>query len=632
MTDTDTDTTVHSHGKLRRDVGPVGLLFAGIGSIIGSGWLFGAFTASGLAGPAALLSWVIAGFMILLIALCYAELGPMFPITGGVVRYPHLVWGSFASYSLGWITWISAAAVPAIEVEGALQYATRYADFTTKHVVHGEKTYTLTPLGLAAAILLLAVFVVVNYYGVRLFSQINNVLVWWKLAIVVLVIATFLILAFAGHNSMGGTANYTSHGFAPYGSHGVFIAISTAGITFSFLGFRQGIELAGESSNPRRNIPIAVIGSVLITGLLYVLLQVAFTMGVPAPALAKSGSWQNLSFTNDFGPLAAISSLAGATWLAYLLYADAIISPADTGFIYTTVSSRISYAMGRNRNAPSVFARTNSAGVPVAGLFLTFVVGIVLFLPFPSWQQLVGFITSATVISFGSGPLVLTRVAPRAGRPAATVPALRRPTDPVPRLLQLQHDRVLGRLVGEQEAVHHRPDRLRRAGGLPFHRRPFGQAGAGLAGRFLGAALVRRHGADQLAGRPQLASGRVQLGVPDQPGVLRGHLPARGVGAPTPCRDRSPHRRRRARVERGGVERDARRTEFRPGRRSAGAVGIGDRRPAVGVAIHLMAADEHPLGAVQHVERVAGPHHHVAVLALGQRTDPVVEAEDAAPG
>ena len=419
MVATETETRTSSDGALRRDVGPIGLLFAGIGSIIGSGWLFGAFTASGLAGPAALLSWMIAAVMILLIGLCYAELGPMFPISGGVVRYPHLVWGSFASFSLGWITWISAAAVPAIEVEGALQYATRYAHFTTKHIVAGEKTYTLTALGLVVAILLLAVFVVVNYFGVRLFAQINNVLVWWKLAIVVLVIATFLILALAGHHSMGGTSNYTSHGFAPYGSHGVFIAISTAGITFSFLGFRQGIELAGESSNPKRNIPIAVIGSVLITGLLYVLLQVAFTLGVPGGALDKSG-WAGLSFTNDFGPLAAISTLAGASWLAYLLYADAIISPGDTGFIYTTVSSRVSYAMGRNGNAPSMFARTNSRGVPVAGLFLTFVVGMVLFLPFPSWQQLVGFITSATVISFGSGPLVVSvmrRELPERDRP-----------------------------------------------------------------------------------------------------------------------------------------------------------------------------------------------------------------------
>jgi amino acid transporter len=405
--------------RLNRHVGPVGLLFAGIGSIIGSGWLFGAFNASLTAGPAAVFSWAIAGVMILLIALAYAELGPMFPISGGVVRYPQLVWGSFASFSLGWITWISTAAVPAIEVEGALQYATKYADFTTKHTVKGEPTYTLTGLGLVAAIVLLAVFVVVNYYGVRLFAQINNVLVWWKLIIIALVVVTFLVLAFAG-DSMGGTSNYTSHGFAPDGTHGVFLAISTAGITFSYLGFRQGIELAGESSNPKRNVPLAVIGSVLITGVIYVLLQVAFTMGVPASALDKSHGWSSLSFANDFGPLAAISTLAGATWLAYLLYADAIISPADTGFIYTTASARVSYAMGRNRNAPSVFGQINQRGVPVAGLVLTFVVGLILFLPFPSWQQLVGFITSATVISFGSGPLVvaaLRRDLPDAERP-----------------------------------------------------------------------------------------------------------------------------------------------------------------------------------------------------------------------
>lgn len=401
-----TEAVVHEEHKLKRHVGATGLLFAGIGSIIGSGWLFGAFRASGLAGPAALFSWAIAAVMILLIGLTYAEIGPMFPISGGVVRYPHLVWGSFASYSLGWITWISAAAVPAIEVEGALQYATKYAAFTSPHVVNGEKTYTLTALGLVTAVILLAVFVAVNYFGVKLFTQINNVLVWWKLFIIVLVIVVFLVLALAGHK-MGGPSNFTSHGFAPFGTHGIFIAISTAGITFSFLGFRQGIELAGETDNPKRNIPLAVIGSVLITGIIYVVLQVAFTMGVPAGNLNSSHGWGGLQFANDFGPLAAISTLAGASWLAYLLYADAIISPADTGLIYTTVSSRVSYAMGKNGNAPAVLARNNKQGVPVIGLFLTFVVGLILFLPFPSWQQLVGFITTATVISFGSGPLVL---------------------------------------------------------------------------------------------------------------------------------------------------------------------------------------------------------------------------------
>ncbi|MFI5085780.1 MAG: APC family permease [Actinomycetales bacterium] len=405
--------------KLKRHLGPVGLLFAGIGSIIGSGWLFGAFNASVIAGPSAIFSWLIAGGMILLIGLCYAELGPMFPISGGVVRYPHLVWGSFASYSLGFITWISSAAVPAIEVEGALTYATKYGHFTNPHIVNGDKVHTLSPLGLLVAVILMAIFVVINAYGVRLFAQINNVLVWWKLAIIILVIVVFLVTAFAT-TTMGTIGNFTSHGFAPAGPAAVFTAISTAGITFSYLGFRQGIELAGETSNPKRNIPIAIIGSVGITSVIYALLQVAFTMAVPADLLAKHGGWANLAFVDDFGPLAALSTMAGLTWLAYLLYADAIISPADTGLVYTTIASRVSYAMGRNANAPRWLAKNNKHGVPYWSLLVTFAVGLVMFLPFPSWQQLVGFITSATVISFGSGPLVmacLRRQMPERERP-----------------------------------------------------------------------------------------------------------------------------------------------------------------------------------------------------------------------
>src|SRR3954467_10081221 len=87
--------------QLKRHVGIVGLLFASVGSIIGSGWLFGALDASTQAGPAAVVSWALGGVMILLIALTYAELGTMFPLSGGVVRFPHLAFGSFASYTSG---------------------------------------------------------------------------------------------------------------------------------------------------------------------------------------------------------------------------------------------------------------------------------------------------------------------------------------------------------------------------------------------------------------------------------------------------------------------------------------------------------------------------------------------------
>ena len=260
---------------LRRHVGVVGLLFASVGSIIGSGWLFGALNAAQQAGPAATLSWALGGVLILLIALVYAELGTMFPLSGGVVRYPHMSFGSFASYTSGWITWVAVATTAPIEVLGALQYATKYARFTTPHCVsacgsHDAVTvHTLTPLGYVAAVVLMALFVVVNYFGIRWFARLNNVLVWWKLVIITLVAVAFLVTAFHG-------GNFGSHGFAPSGVHGVFSAIATGGVVFSYLGFRQGIELAGETDNPRRNVPLAVIGSVLLTSVIYVLLQVAF--------------------------------------------------------------------------------------------------------------------------------------------------------------------------------------------------------------------------------------------------------------------------------------------------------------------------------------------------------------------
>jgi amino acid transporter len=399
-------------GNLKRDVGLIGLLFASVGSIIGSGWLFGAMTAAQTAGPAALLSWLFGMVMILMIALTFAELGTLFPVSGGPARYPHIAFGSFASYTSGWILWVACATVAPIEVEGALQYATKYAPFTTEHCLSGcsgaepEIVHTLTTLGYVTAVILMALFVVVNYIGVRWFAKVNNVLVWWKLAIITLVIITFFLTEFHG-------SNFTSKSFMPYGWEGVFTAIATSGIIFSYLGFRQGIELAGETSNPRKYVPIAVVGSVVLTGVIYIGLQIAFIGSLDPKDF--SGGWAKLNFENDFGPLAAVATALGLGWLATLLYVDAIISPADTGLIYTTTTSRVSYAMGRNGNAPRQLAKASDRGVPVIGLAVAFVLGLIVFLPFPSWQQLVGFITSATVLSFASGPLVtgaLRRTAP----------------------------------------------------------------------------------------------------------------------------------------------------------------------------------------------------------------------------
>jgi amino acid transporter len=389
---------------LRRDIGRIALLYAGIGSIIGSGWLFGAFKAAAIAGPSAILSWAIGAIMIMLIGLTYAELGPMFPVSGGVARFPHYSFGSATSFVAGWITWLAAASVAPVEVEAALNYASNnIGGLAHLSKAAGDNPVLTFPLGYVVGCLAMAFFVWVNFRGIRWFARLNNPIVSWKLLVISIVVVAFLVTRFrAGNFSDFG-------GFAPGGVHGIFEAIATAGIVFSFLGFRQGVELAGETDNPSRNIPFAIIGSVAITALIYVLLQVAFIGAAPVGGSGglRAVGWAKLSFANDFGPLAGIAQLIGLSWLATVLYIDAVVSPGDTGLIYTTVTARISHAMARNRNVPSTFERTTSEGAPISGLILAFIVGMIFFLPFPGWQKLIEFITSATVLSFGTGPLVL---------------------------------------------------------------------------------------------------------------------------------------------------------------------------------------------------------------------------------
>src|SRR5947209_19476870 len=112
--------------KLRRDIGLVGLMFCSVGSIIGSGWLFGALNASLVAGPAALISWILGGAAVLLLAVIHAELGGMYPVAGGSARFPHYAFGSMVGFAAGWFAFLGAVTTAPIEVEAALQYASNY--------------------------------------------------------------------------------------------------------------------------------------------------------------------------------------------------------------------------------------------------------------------------------------------------------------------------------------------------------------------------------------------------------------------------------------------------------------------------------------------------------------------------
>jgi amino acid transporter len=409
-------TTAAEHARsssgLLREIGLVGLLWASMGSIIGSGWLFGAQKGLMTAGPAAVISWVIGGVAILVLALVHAELGAMYPVSGGSARFPHYAFGGFAGASFGWFSWLQCATVAPIEVSAMILYAGHY-DFA-QGWLHDDGT--LTTSGLVVAVVLMFLVSSVNYLGIRALALTNSVATWWKVGVP---LATIFIVAIVGGFH---TANFTAaNGFNPDGAHGILAAVSTSGIIFSYLGFEQADQLAGESNNPKRDIPVAVIGSIVLGLIIYIALQVVFIGALPSSAIG--GTWDQMGsglYTAFTGPWAELASLVSLGWLAGILYFDAIISPGGTGLIYTAASARVSYGLSRNGYVPTIFERLSARGVPWFGVLFAFVVGCICFLPFPSWQSLVGLITSASVLMYAGAPLsfgVFRRRLPEAERP-----------------------------------------------------------------------------------------------------------------------------------------------------------------------------------------------------------------------
>lgn len=380
---------------LRREIGLIGLLWASEGSIIGSGWLYSAQKALVAAGPAALISWGVAAVAIIALAFVHAELGGMFPVAGGTARYPHYAFGGAAGASFGWFTWLQAVTVPPIEVQAMIGYAQHYtwAD-SWQH-----KDGTLTGYGILVAVLLMAVFTAVNFLGIQKLAAVNNAATWWKVGVPLL---TIFVLAFTHFHSSNFTAE-SGGGFMPFGAHGVMSAVSTSGIIFALLGFEQAIQLAGESRDPKRDIPRATILSILIGAAIYIMLQVVYIAALPAATFAAG--WAHLDYKNISGPFAGLATLVGLGWLAAILYIDAIVSPGGTGLIYTTSTSRITYGLSRNGYIPVQYEHVNRRGVPWLGMITAFVAACVCFLPFPSWQQLVSFITSASVLMYAGAPL-----------------------------------------------------------------------------------------------------------------------------------------------------------------------------------------------------------------------------------
>jgi amino acid transporter len=398
---------------LERGVGFIGLLWASETSIIGSGWLFGALGAAVIAGPSAILGWVVGSVIILVLALVHAELGGLFPVSGGTSRFPHYAFGSFAGATFGWASYLQAASVAPIEVLAAVEYLSS-AHWARKffHITAsaGAAGGTLHGLGYLAAAVLLLLFVLINLFGIKWFARINNAIVSWKILVPVVTVIILLI----GHFHSSNFGHLGGGFFTHHGAIKNILLTLPAGIIFSLLGFEQAVQLGGESRNPGRDLPRAVILSMLIGGALYILIQIAFIGGLNPSVLAHNGGWTGLATSSSAtagklasAPFYTLVSIAGVSWLATVLQIDAVVSPGGTGLMYETASARLSFGLSKNGFLPESFEQVSASRVPVFGVIVATVVGILFLLPFPSWAKLVGIVTSASVFMYAGAPVAL---------------------------------------------------------------------------------------------------------------------------------------------------------------------------------------------------------------------------------
>ncbi|MBC3495703.1 APC family permease [Pseudomonas sp. SWRI100] len=391
-------------GSYKRRIGPISLLYTAIGSIIGSGWLFGSYQAAQLSGPAAILAWVIGAVVMIAIALTYTEMGVMFPDSGGMVRYPQYSHGSLLGFIGAWAIWLALVAVVPIEAVASVQYLASWPyPWAQSLATDGA----LNTYGLLCCCLLIMVYFGLNYWGVKLFLRASNAITIFKL--VVPLFTAVALLSSGYHTENFGLSSMEA--FAPNGWNAVLTTVAVSGIVFSYNGFQAPISMAGEAKNPKFSIPFALIGSLLITMVIYVMLQVAF-IGALDPGLVAKG-WGNLNFSS---PMAQLALAVNLNWLAILLYIDAFVSPSGSAVIYKAAVARMLHAMERNGSMPKIFGVLDPVyQVPRIAMWINLFLCFIFLFWFKGWGALAGVVSVAVAVGYLIGPvsvMSLRRTAP----------------------------------------------------------------------------------------------------------------------------------------------------------------------------------------------------------------------------
>jgi APA family basic amino acid/polyamine antiporter len=384
-------------GGLKKVLGPFDLILMGIGAIVGTGIFVLTGTGALTAGPALTLSFIVAAIACGFAAMCYAEFASTVPVAGSIYTYSYAVLGELVAWMIGWdllLEYGLATSTVAVGWSGYFQSLLHGFGVDIPAALSaapGARAGVQTYMNLPALCIMLFLTWMLSL-GVRESARVNNIMVAIKITVVLL----FIAFGF-GHVN---TANW--HPYVPFGANGVMSAAAI--VFFAFIGFDAVTSAAEEVKNPKRDLPIGIIGSLAICTILYVIVAAIMTGIVPFKM-----------FEGVDHPVSLALQHAGEFWLAKWTDLGAILGMTTVMLVMAYGQTRIIYAMSRDRLLPARLSTVHPKyGTPY---FATWMVGIVFgiiaaFVPLNVLAELVNIGTLAAFCLVSIAVIVLRKKRP----------------------------------------------------------------------------------------------------------------------------------------------------------------------------------------------------------------------------
>ncbi len=394
-------TETHEGGhELKRAVSGTQLMAMGVGAIIGTGIFVIVGEGVRLAGPAVILSFILAAVACTFSALSYAELASAIPVSGSAYTYTYATLGEIVAWIIGWDLIIEYGVSVAAVAIGWGASLNEFLDAAFDY--HLPDAIVKSPedggvFNLPAVLVVLALtFLLVR--GTRESARANVVMVAVKLGVLLF----FIVIAFA---------NFSTKNFTPFAPHGWDSVTSAAAIIFfAYIGFDAVSTGSEEARNPAKDLPFAVIGSLVVVTIFYILTVLGALALAPASVLEKSAA-----------PLAAaLNEGAGITWAAWILALGALVAITSVILVVLYGQTRILFAMCRDGLLPEGLAKVNPRYGTPANLTIGLGVLIALLAALVPLSKIIELVNIGTLFAFvlvNIGVLVLRRTRPDMPRP-----------------------------------------------------------------------------------------------------------------------------------------------------------------------------------------------------------------------